>query len=572
MRAASARLARIAPPGINGSRVHIDTESEFLSTDPAAWYMVILNNGRQGDRIRVEWRNPAGAVVQQSDHVQTAETGPIRFVWRLLISGNPAALAPGDWQVRVFANDRRIASADFRISNPPDTIVNIASKTLLPEATAAVPYFYQMTARGGAPPYKWTATQAFPAGLSLSVDGVVSGTPQERGSYRATVEVKDAHGNSVARNVAIPIGILSPSARSATHILLKMPPRDGCAPTTSQSEFSPADANVVLAASLEAPGGREGRVEWLNPRGEVYQMNHISKASERKECIVETMPLAGRHASNEPGEWRVRLMWSDLEVFTLKFNVAAVKSGGAPAATAARGPEKNASPARSGRVAILIGNLRYEKLPAAGSAAADLDVLERALRQDGFEVVRKADANLDNLRLIEHTLDDSLQAGDTALIYYAGYDVREGGDDWLVPVNFDPGDARPIQSKAYSTVRLMQFLEDSKASLRFLFLDAAAAPGQPRENPGAVMGEVDDATAVVYSAPPGAAKAAGPAPGTFARALAEVLGKPGLDARTALQVELPKALGRIAPSSSSPIAILGGGADFVFRAAGGQQK
>jgi hypothetical protein len=93
--------------------------------------------------------------------------------------------------------------------------------------------------------------------------------------------------------------------------------------------------------------------------------------------------------------------------------------------------------------------------------------------------------------------------------------------------------------------------------LRFVFLDGAAPAGQPSENPGAVLGEVDDSTALVYSR--------SPAPGAFARALAEVLGKPDLDARTALGIELPKAVSRLAPSSPTPIALLGGGADFVFR-------
>jgi hypothetical protein len=79
------------------------------------------------------------------------------------------------------------------------------------------------------------------------------------------------------------------------------------------------------------------------------------------------------------------------------------------------------------------------------------------------------------------------------------------------------------------------------------------------------MGEVDEATALIYSAPPGAAKAAGPAAGVFARALAEVLDKPGMDARTALQLELPKAVARIATPSPAPVAIIGGGADFAFR-------
>jgi hypothetical protein len=111
-----------------------------------------------------------------------------------------------------------------------------------------------------------------------------------------------------------------------------------------------------------------------------------------------------------------------------------------------------------------------------------------------------------------------------------------------------------MQSRAYSALRLLQWLEDSKAELKFVFLDGAVPAGQPGDNLGAVMGEVDESTALVYSR--------NPVPGAFARALAGVLGKPELDARTALGVELPKAAG-----NPTPVPILGGGADFVFRAA-----
>jgi hypothetical protein len=100
----------------------------------------------------------------------------------------------------------------------------------------------------------------------------------------------------------------------------------------------------------------------------------------------------------------------------------------------------------------------------------------------------------------------------------------------------------------------LQWLEDSKAGLKFVFLDSAAPAGQASENPGALVGEVDDSTALVYSR--------SPAPGAFTRALAEVAGKPQMDARTALGLELPKAVSR----GPAPIAILGGGADFVFHA------
>jgi hypothetical protein len=548
-------VARAAPPGFLGPRVVVESETDFLTTDPVAWYILNFTGGHAGDKIRLEWRNPLGALVQQNDHTEIND-GNMRLNWRLLIANGPASFAPGDWQARLFWNDRGVSVTNFRISAPPESIVNMVSRTLLPAGTTGAPYYFQLTARGGTPPYQWTALKPFPNGLTLSPTGAVTGAPRQRGSFRATVQAKDSSGNSVSRTFGIGVGVPAPGDQPPAHHLLKSAVPDACSQTAVQTDFSASDASVVLAASLNAPKGTDARVEWLNPRGEVSLMQHVRKPSEGTECIVETLPLAGERAAADPGDWRVRLFLRDNEVFTLKFRIA-----GASGAT-------NAVAARHGRVAVVIGNLGYEKLPAPGPAASDLDLVEGALHEDGFDVVRKANANLENLRLIENTLGDKLHAGDTVLVYYAGYGVRSGGDEWLLPVNYDPADPRPLQSKAYSVLRLLQWLEDSKASLKFIVLDSAAVAGQPRENAGAVMGEVDDSTALVYASPPGVApKTGSPAPAVFARAFAEVLRKPASDAGTALQIELPKAVARLAPSGTPPLAIMGGGADFVFRAA-----
>jgi hypothetical protein len=543
-----ARLVRTPPPGVLGARANVDAETEFLTIDPAAFYLVNYTGGHKDDKFRVEWRNPLGTVIQHDELAQIREGGQLRLVWRLLIAGAPASFTPGNWEVRLFWNDRGIAVTAFKISAPPESIVSISNRTLLPQATLTVPYRLQLTARGGTGPYRWTASKALPEGLALSETGSIGGTPQRRGSFRAILTATDSAGNSVTRIFGIAVGVAAANGvQAGNRNLLKSAVPDACSQTASQTDFSAGDSTVVLAATLDAPRGREGRIEWLNPRGDIFQVNRVNKTAERQECIVKALPLAGHKAALDPGDWRVRLFWADAEVFTLKFTVNAAKTATAAAAT------------RAGRLALLVANQRYEKLPASASANADIDALASVLQQDRFEVVRMSDANLDNLRQIEHTLEDKLQAGDTVLVYYAGYDSRGGGDDWLLPVNFDPGDTRPIQSRAYSAIRLMQWLADSKAGLKFIFLDGAPAAGQPADDPAAVLGEVDDSTALVYSR--------SPAPGAFARALAEVLGEPDLDARTLLEIELLKALTRIAPSVPSPVAIVGGGGDFVFRGA-----
>ncbi|HUB83709.1 MAG TPA: putative Ig domain-containing protein [Bryobacteraceae bacterium] len=539
-----ARLVRIPPPGAIGPRVVVDAESQFLTTDPAVWYLLTYTGARESDKLHLEWRSPSGTVSQENDFTPQREGGQGRVVWKLPILGAPAASMPGEWHANLSVNGRSIASSEFTISKPPESAVNIANRLVLAQGTLGVPYFYQLVARGGTPPYRWSASKGLPAGLAVSPTGTITGKPERRGTFGVVVEARDAAGNSVTRTLGLPVGIAAASSIHADpRHLVRSATADACSEPSSVTEFSASDPSVVLATTLDAPAGREGRVEWLNPRGEVVQVNRLTRAAEHRECLVKTLSLAGRRAAELPGEWRVRLFWSDAEVFTLGFTVNA-----APAATVA-------ATARAGRLALLIDNRRYEKLADGQSAAGDLDVLANTLRQDGFEVIRVADANLEGLRQIEQTLDGKLQSGDTAFIYYAGYSARTAGDEWLLPVNFDPADTRPMQTRAYSAIRLLQWLEDSKAALRFVVLDSATPQGQPDESPGELLGEVDESTALVYSRSAAA--------GALARALAEVLEKPDADARTVLGIELPKAAGR----GPAPMAILGGGADFVFRRA-----
>ena len=551
------RMVRTPVSGAMNPRITVETETEFLITDPVAWTLVDFTGGHKGDKIRLEWRNPLGVVAQQNEHIQLNDSGAggagVHLQWALLISGAPASLAPGEWEARLLWNDRQAGAVKFHISAPPDSAVAIGTRSLLPSASTTVPYFVQLTAHGGSPPYQWFPRKAPPQGLTLSSTGVISGTPAQRGSFRIVVEARDAAGNSTTRTLGIAVSVVSRDAHAAARTIAGPAGRAGaCSSADSQTNIPNSAASVVFAAMVEARGGR-GRVEWLDPRGELFQSVAVGPPKDGRQCMVKALPVAGHRVAQDPGDWRVRLIWDSFEVITLKFAITGPKPETAPVARAGR----------SGRLAILIANSRYDKLPAVEFAAADFDALENALRQDGFEVIRRADANLDNLRSIEQTLDDKLQAGDTALVYYHGYDAHSGKDDWLLPVNYDPGDSRPMQAKAYSTLRLMQFFEDSKAAVRFIVLDTSAAGAKAApEDPEEVISEVDGSTALIYCNRPGT-----PSFG-FARALAEAVGKPGMDARNALQIELPKAASKSAASSAAPVTILGGGADFVFRAPG----
>lgn len=70
--------------------------------------------------------------------------------------------------------------------------LQITSRTL-PHAIAGEEYSHQLQHWGGVDPIAWTLVRdEFPEGLSLGLDGVVSGTPKRAGSNEVTVQARDA--------------------------------------------------------------------------------------------------------------------------------------------------------------------------------------------------------------------------------------------------------------------------------------------------------------------------------------------------------------------------------------------
>jgi hypothetical protein len=81
------------------------------------------------------------------------------------------------------------ATLSITVSVAPLTI---ATK-YLPNAVLGTPYQASLNAEGGTAPESWALSAgALPAGLSLSSDGAISGTPSQQGSSSFTVQVVDS--------------------------------------------------------------------------------------------------------------------------------------------------------------------------------------------------------------------------------------------------------------------------------------------------------------------------------------------------------------------------------------------
>jgi large repetitive protein len=83
------------------------------------------------------------------------------------------------------------AAWDFTLTVRPTPMTVVT--TSLPNGEASTPYQVFLVADGGTPPYTWTIDAGTPpAGVTLSADGKLSGTPGAAGTFNFTVRATDS--------------------------------------------------------------------------------------------------------------------------------------------------------------------------------------------------------------------------------------------------------------------------------------------------------------------------------------------------------------------------------------------
>lgn len=107
------------------------------------------------------------------------------------ISGTPTV--KGDFAITIAVTD----DAGFTVSKDYtlrilDRGLAITSRSPLPDCEEGTPYSFTFKAIGGTEPYGWNKRAGtFPTGLSLSSEGVLSGTPEAHGTFDFTLRVVD---------------------------------------------------------------------------------------------------------------------------------------------------------------------------------------------------------------------------------------------------------------------------------------------------------------------------------------------------------------------------------------------
>jgi putative Ig domain-containing protein len=87
-----------------------------------------------------------------------------------------------------------VLSAQQTTPAPPDPTKLSVDAATLPTASPRHPYKFQFQAHGGIPPMKYAVApgSTLPAGMTLSDDGLLTGTVPKIGEYRFTISVTDS--------------------------------------------------------------------------------------------------------------------------------------------------------------------------------------------------------------------------------------------------------------------------------------------------------------------------------------------------------------------------------------------
>jgi photosystem II stability/assembly factor-like uncharacterized protein len=120
-----------------------------------------------------------------------------------LLSGTPTA--PGNSAFTVQAMSGGLTgSKSFTLTIIP-TAVSIVT-TVLPDGYVGIPYQQQLTAAGGTGSYTWTVTAGtLPAGINLSANGMLSGTPATEATHTFTI-LTASDAQTATRQLRLRIG------------------------------------------------------------------------------------------------------------------------------------------------------------------------------------------------------------------------------------------------------------------------------------------------------------------------------------------------------------------------------
>ena len=195
------------------------------------------------------------------------------------------------------------------------------------------------------------------------------------------------------------------------------------------------------------------------------------------------------------------------------------------------------------RVALVIGNSAYKKVPRLSNPVNDARAVGEIFRAAKFDLVDiRYDLDVQGLRSAIRDFSLVAQDADVAVVFYAGHGIELDGNNYLLPIDAKLAWDVDVEDETVSLDRVLKIIEPAKR-LRLVILDAC------RDNPfaasmkrtvatrsiGVGLAKVEPTTSdtlIAFAAKAGSMAEDGSGPHSpFTSALLKHLPVPGLDLR-----------------------------------------
>ena len=145
--------------------------------------------------------------------------------------------------------------------------------------------------------------------------------------------------------------------------------------------------------------------------------------------------------------------------------------------TAQRNTSTPVALANEKRVALVIGNDSYTRVPVLRNARADAQAMAIALRGMGFDVILRTDLNERGMREAVRNFKAKLSGGSDAVFYFAGHGVQLGAANYLLPIDIAADNEEQVKDDGLPLQRVLDDLTEQKTRFSVAIIDAC------RDNP-----------------------------------------------------------------------------------------
>jgi hypothetical protein len=127
--------------------------------------------------------------------------------------------------------------------------------------------------------------------------------------------------------------------------------------------------------------------------------------------------------------------------------------------------------AAADRVALVIGNGAYQKVPTLPNPPRDATDIGAALERLNFKVTRLSNAGAAEMRKAIVDFGRATEGSEMAVVFYAGHGMEAGGENWLIPTDAELRSDTDVESEAVS-LRSINLQVSKARQLGLVILDA----------------------------------------------------------------------------------------------------